>query len=585
MLYTANYNFKKPEGTEQAKITDINYNFDNVDSLLKTNQTNITNLISGDLVAGNASLLGGQNGAYYLNWANITNKPGPVVVHAGDVLYDGGSWGLLETIDDVLESSFYSLDTLSINVAETTQQVQLHLAGEDYAWGQDMTVKQVINALENKKNIRAQRFVIGTSTAEWTEKDCDYLCDGTNDQIEINNAINALPTTGGEIVILDGTYNITAKINVTKNNVSIRGNGNATILKRMYNNSTSEGIITLTSVSGCKIADLQVDGNKTSYSNNNNYGIFLEFTSNNTITGNTYNNNNYGIYSYGSSSNTITSNTCNNNSNYGIYLYNSSNSNTVTGNACNDNNNTGIYLVYSSNNNTVTGNTCYNNNFGSGIRLSESSNNTVTGNTCNNSYYGTGINISNSNDNTIISNICNNNKEKGINLEGSSNNTVTGNTCNNNNASGILLEDSSNNTVTGNTCIRGTGLTTDYAYSHDTIRLNYTDNNYNLISNNNCMGKAITVGGGTGNTLVNNKFDDSDDIQALKISKANLDSLNLIGIPTAPTAIAETNTTQIATTAFVATALENANNFTQINVGEWKIQQDEISKSLKFIYG
>jgi hypothetical protein len=29
------------------------------------------------------------------------------------------------------------------------------------------------------------------------------------------------------------------------------------------------------------------------------------------------------------------------------------------------------------------------------------------------------------------------------------------------------------------------------------------------------MGKAVTIGGGTGNTLVNNKFDDSDDIQAL----------------------------------------------------------------------
>ena len=50
--------------------------------------------------------------------------------------------------------------------------------------------------------------------------DCDYLCDGTADQTEINAAINRfLPATGGEIVILDGTYNITAKIDVTKDNV------------------------------------------------------------------------------------------------------------------------------------------------------------------------------------------------------------------------------------------------------------------------------------------------------------------------------------------------------------------------------
>ena len=190
---------------------------------------------------------------------------------------------------------------------------------------------------------KTARFVIGTSTAGWTAADCDYLCDGTADQTEINAAITALPATGGEVVILDGTYNITAKINVAKNNVSIRGNGNATILKRMFNSSVAEGVITLTSRSGCKIANLQVDGNKTSYTNGYNHGIYLS--------------------------------------------------------------------------------------------------------------------------------------------------------------------SSSNNTVTGNTCIRGTGLTTDYTASQHTIQLSGTGNSYNLIAMNNCMGKAVTNGGGTGNTLVNNKFD------------------------------------------------------------------------------
>ena len=88
---------------------------------------------------------------------------------------------------------------------------------------------------------RTARFVIGTSTAGWTSADCDYLCDGTADQTEINNAITALPANGGEIVILDGTYNIIKKIDVTKDNVSIRGNGNATILKRMFDSYVKEG--------------------------------------------------------------------------------------------------------------------------------------------------------------------------------------------------------------------------------------------------------------------------------------------------------------------------------------------------------
>ena len=350
---------------------------------------------------------------------------------------------------------------------------------------------------------RTQRFVIGTSTAGWTLDDCDYLCDGTADQVEINNAIQALPTNGGEIVILDGTYDIKAKINVTKDNVSIRGNGNATILKRMYDSTAYEGVITLTSRSGCKIANLQVDGNESSYTQFYNSGIYLDSSNNNIITSNTCNNNNYGISVSSSSNNTITGNTCNDNKSSGIYSEYSSSNTIAIGNTCNNNYN-GIYLNYSNNNTIIKGNTCDNNN--RGINLNSSSNdNTITGNTCNNNVHY-GVYVNSSIGNTIVGTICNNNGSGGIYLGGSNSNTATSNTCNNN-SNGIYLINSSNNTITGNTCNRGTGLATDYTESQYTIRLTGTGNNYNLISNNNCMGKAVTNEGGTGNTLVNNKFD------------------------------------------------------------------------------
>jgi parallel beta-helix repeat protein len=316
---------------------------------------------------------------------------------------------------------------------------------------------------ESASHVKPARIVVGTSTSGWTEKDCDYLCDGTNDQVEINNAIAALPATGGEVIILDGTYNITARINVNKNNVSIRGNGNATVLKRMWNSSFSEGIITLTSVQGCRIENLQIDGNKTTYTSNYNYAIRLHSSNNNnTVTGNTCNNNYHGIHLSSSSNNTVTNNTCNNNE-HGIRLDSSSN-NTVTGNTCNNNNN-GIFLD-SSSNNTVTSNTCNNNN--NGIRLNSSSSNTITGNTCYNNYYG------------------------------------------------IHPSSSSNNIIAANTCIRGIGTPEDYSTSQRTILLSGTDNNYNLITSNNCMGQAPVVEGGTGNTVFNNKWDASDDIQNIE---------------------------------------------------------------------
>src|SRR5690606_33670066 len=109
---------------------------------------------------------------------------------------------------------------------------------------------------DGTQHAKTARIVIGTSTSGWESKDCHYLCDGVDDQEEINAAIQALPVSGGEIIILDGTYNITAKINVNKSNISIKGNGNTTILKRMWNSNSTEGVITLDGDSKCKIENL-----------------------------------------------------------------------------------------------------------------------------------------------------------------------------------------------------------------------------------------------------------------------------------------------------------------------------------------
>ena len=448
---TPNYNLNKPTYEEFGDVADLNANADIIDAALqdKVDKEAGKGLSEANFTASEKSKLAGI--------ATGANKT--VIANA-----------LTETV-----------------------------AGKALDAVQGKALAEQIGTISGK---RTARFVIGTSTAGWTSADCDYLCDGTADQTEINNAITALPANGGEIVILDGTYNIIKKIDVTKDNVSIRGNGNATILKRMFDSYVKEGVITLTSRSGCKIANLQVDGNKISYTNSNNYSIYLDASSDNTVTGNTCNKNISGIRLSSSSNNAVTGNTCNKNIS-GIDL-NSSSDNKVTGNTCNNNNSTGIRLS-SSSDNTVTGNTC-NKNI-SGIYLNSSSNNAVTGNTCNNNNgYGTGIYLDASSDNTVTGNTCNNNDNYSIYLDASSDNTVTGNTCNKN-ISGIYLSNSNNNIVTGNTCIRGTGLATDYAASQHTIQLQGTGNRYNLISNNNCMGKAVTSEGGTGNTLVNNKFD------------------------------------------------------------------------------
>lgn len=324
---------------------------------------------------------------------------------------------------------------------------------------------------------RTCRFVVGTSTAGWTSEDCDYLCDGTADDVEINAAIQALPSTGGEVVILDGTYNITATIAMNKDNVTLSGNGAATVLKRMWSGSGT-GVITVTS-DYCTVQNLQIDGNKSSYASGD--GIYLSSSSNNIVIGNTCNNSVNGIYLYSSDNNTITSNICIANTN-GIYLSSiSSRYNAIAGNACNEN---GKY----------------------GICLSNSYSNAITGNTCNGN--NAGIYFSNvSSNNTIIGNVCSGNANGIFSPSGSSQNkniTITGNTCNNNSISGIALTSLTNSTVASNICIRGDGTPSDYTSSQYTIRMQ-TNTQDNIITGNNIMGKNY-VDSGTNNTFANNKY-------------------------------------------------------------------------------
>lgn len=82
---------------------------------------------------------------------------------------------------------------------------------------------------------RYASVVVGTSTNGWTKNDCDFLCDGVDDQVEINQAIAALGNKGGEIVVLNGTYHLSARLSLIYNTL-FRGCGPKTILMRETEN-------------------------------------------------------------------------------------------------------------------------------------------------------------------------------------------------------------------------------------------------------------------------------------------------------------------------------------------------------------
>ena len=118
--------------------------------------------------------------------------------------------------------------------------------------------------VDQKRSKRTARFIIGTASAGWTQEDCDYLCDGIDDQEEILNAYSALPDTGGEIVLLSGKYSITENISLREDDklVILRGNGKSTVLSWEKDVPYAERSTMILETAYISLFDLCLDGNQ-----------------------------------------------------------------------------------------------------------------------------------------------------------------------------------------------------------------------------------------------------------------------------------------------------------------------------------
>ena len=108
------------------------------------------------------------------------------------------------------------------------------------------------------------RVVVGTSLAGWTASDCDLLCDGIADDVEINAAIaEVVAGKGGEILLLNGSYFLEAPIafaNTRGYYITLIGNGGCTSLRSSMNGYLGgfdkESSLVLIDTSGITIRDL-----------------------------------------------------------------------------------------------------------------------------------------------------------------------------------------------------------------------------------------------------------------------------------------------------------------------------------------
>ena len=240
------------------------------------------------------------------------------------------------------------------------------------------------------------------------------------------------------------------------------------------------------------------------------YHILLNRCSNIVISENTIRNTvelGYGIYLNSSTNNLVSGNNLWPWNSwwplYGIQLYNSSN-NIVSENDVYNDWWAGIRLEYSSNN-TMSGNNIRNNEYG--IMLSFSSNNTISGNTITQaSVFHCGISGFDSNFNNISGNHIADNYD-GIGLEYSSNNTISENNITDNDRAGIGSSFSSDyNSISGNMIANNEyGI---WLYGRESL----VGPSYNIIKVNNITGNnlyGIWLRESSSNIIYHNNFVDN----------------------------------------------------------------------------
>lgn len=149
-------------------------------------------------------------------------------------------------------------------------------------------LKEDIGNIKKKKNV-----VIYVGSAELSDEQklsCDYVCDGVDDQIEINQAIDSLPDSGGEIHLSRGIFNITNTIYIRKR-IKLTGEGKGITLDRNSVNNGGTTLLseltggciiqiqksdTLSDIKGITLSDFQIVGAGINVENNFCNGINVE---------------------------------------------------------------------------------------------------------------------------------------------------------------------------------------------------------------------------------------------------------------------------------------------------------------------
>jgi len=397
-----------------------------------------------------------------------------------------------------------------------------------------------------KGDVSGATFVVATSDSKNKWK-ADYVADGTADEVEIQAAIDALPSGGGKVTLLEGTYTTTNRI-ILDSNQTLEGMGYAT---HIYNTGTTYSAVRvigvaathkekvvvsnlrITGVAGssngiyfyycdyCRAVDNWIEdignegilfsssthsiarGNKISGGDKDTDGVKLVNTKYSIISGNNIKDmgsggtcpcTSDGIELEHSAYNTITSNVIEGGNEYGISLESASIYNSITSNIIRNTASTGI-LITGGIDNLVSGNMVFDSSSNGIVNYTNCHGTVISGNLIENSD-GYGIWVTGANYTAVTGNIVKGDSDSGHGIvlaSGASYGVVSGNVVEGMAGAGsnciYLAGGSSENVVTGNV-VRDCSL-------YEFLMTDDSDNN--VIIGNNFFGQGSNFGTATGN--------------------------------------------------------------------------------------
>ena len=161
-------------------------------------------------------------------------------------------------------SALTEVAQFSHNITPDGAQTMLELVETPTSWSQSsvssvIPVQTIISAPSGgtgQGEVRAAGTggnLMITVGAAGTTLSCDKICDGANDQVEINEAINEIGQTG-TVVLIGGTFNISAAISIASN-VRLEIDSSAILMSRM-----TSAILTAVGTAATHLSNIRICG-------------------------------------------------------------------------------------------------------------------------------------------------------------------------------------------------------------------------------------------------------------------------------------------------------------------------------------